>query len=859
MVIYLPQVLSNRETALLKVLTEAADWRAIVGVIGDRAADEPVVNSLRLAGVDVEHSDDAAAFPTAGLVFHASDSDDEVRWVARQVLERMRATPGHRIAVLYASREPYARLLHDHFAAAGIVVNGPGVAAIRDRALVRGFLAVLDLPRGEFARADVFAAIDQAPIRAADGGRIPAARWERISREAGVVRGDDWEVRLSRLIGELEAKASELVARDGVDRGGDEEVAAASELDDETRERVVRLNGRVQSIEKLRAFVAGLRSELERGEELGSWSALSSWAVEMFHRCFGAPEELAGHLPLDEQYAAVVLEQTLRRLGELDAVQPTASLALLQDVLELEFDDALSNVGRFGEGVYLAPISASVGLSTDITYVVGLAEDSFPGRLTPDPILPDSVRRLVPGQLPLARESIADKRRQLLIAFGSAPDVVATFARGDLRRNVGRLPSRWLLPTLRALSGRPDLAATEWEDARSDAILVAPSHWNELRTTAEPATEQEWRIRAVAAGTPPSDAIIDSSLVLLEARAADGLSRFDGDLRGVEGLPDYAREPITVAPTTLEQYADCPYAYFVKRLLRIQPVELPEEIVTISPLNSGQLVHDSFDRFVRQLTDEGGLPGFGQPWTDADKLLLRDIASGLGDQYVAQGLAGHPRLWARERAAILHDLDLMLDADSEYRAANSSQVVATEVVFGMRGRPPVEVAVDGGVVHMAGSIDKVDSTSDGRLIVTDIKTGKAASFKGIEDDIVVGGTKLQLPVYVAAAAREFGVDADEIEAEYWFVRRDRGTRIGAALDDARRERYRNVVGTVVGSIASGLFPAKPPEAPDVMFTRCRYCNPDEIGHGEARLRYERKRHDPALASLIALVDAGATS
>lgn len=395
-VVYLPQVLSNRETALLRALTETADWRAIVGALGDRAADEPVLNSLRRAGVDVEHGNGDAAIPTAGLVFHASDSDDEVRWVARQVLERMRSTPGHRIAVLYASREPYARLLHDHFAAAGIVVNGPGVGAIRDRALVRGFLALLDLPRGEFARADVFAAIDQAPIRAADGGRIPAARWERISREAGVVRGDDWEVRLSRLIGELEAKAAELVARDGVDRGGDEEAAAASELDDETRERVARPDGRVQSIEKLRAFVAGLRSELERGEELGSWSALSTWAVELFHRCFGAPEELAGHLPLDEQYAAVVLQQTLRRLGELDAVQSTASLALLQDVLELEFDDARSNVGRFGEGVYLAPISASVGLSSDITYVVGLAEDSFPGRLSPDPILPDGVRRQLP-------------------------------------------------------------------------------------------------------------------------------------------------------------------------------------------------------------------------------------------------------------------------------------------------------------------------------------------------------------------------------------------------------------------------------------------------------------------------------
>ena len=38
------------------------------------------------------------------------------------------------------------------------------------------------------------------PVRDFDGNRIPLSRWERTSRNAGVVKGDDWAQRLGRLI-----------------------------------------------------------------------------------------------------------------------------------------------------------------------------------------------------------------------------------------------------------------------------------------------------------------------------------------------------------------------------------------------------------------------------------------------------------------------------------------------------------------------------------------------------------------------------------------------------------------------------------------------------------------------------------
>src|SRR5690625_7490383 len=75
-----------------------------------------------------------------------------------------------------------------------------------------------------------------------------------------------------------------------------------------------------------------------------------------------------------------------------------------------------------------------------------------------------------------------------------------SFPRGDLRSATGRLPSRFLLPTLRHLSGNPRLAATAWDTVGYTAVHSSSSFAGELLSTETLATEQEWRGRPAAAG-----------------------------------------------------------------------------------------------------------------------------------------------------------------------------------------------------------------------------------------------------------------------------------------------------------------------------------------------------------------------
>ncbi len=833
LVLFLPQDLTLGESRFAAALGEAAHLTILVGTTDVDRADRAVLRSLDRMGCPLDRVKGKAR--VAREVVHASDSDDEIRCLVRDVVTTLETTPAHRVAVLYGSAQPYARLLHEHLAAARITVNGAGTRPVLERAIGRGFLDVLLLAENDVPRADLFTAASEAPMRAFDGARIPTSRWERLSRSAAVVSGDDWSERLGAHADALEA-----------------DIAAEEAREDRLPSRLDSYRRDLDTICALRAFATTLRDRLREGRSLTTWPELSSWAGRLFRDLFGDASALA-QLPPDEQYAAVTLESCLRQLADLDAFERHADLSGLIGVLTLELESALPRIGRFGEGVLVAPMSAAIGLDVDVVYAVGLAEDSYPGRLREDALLLERVRDATDGELASYRDRLDAKHRHLLAAFDAAARVVVSFPRGDLRRSTGRLPSRWILPTLRDLAGDRTLAATEWESVSANGLTGSPSYAASLTRTPMPATKQEWRTKAAAQGRGLDDETIDAALELLRARSSDAFTRFDGNLEAVDGLPDYADGRRLVAPTTLERYAGCPHAFFVQRLLHVEPVEQPEEIISISPLDVGNLIHQTMDAFVTEY--DGALPDFGRPWTAEQGARLREIAVEVAADFERSGSTGHRALWQTERDRILADLDFMLVDDNVRRAERDSRVLRSELTFGRDGAPPVEVAVADGMVRMRGSADLVEEARDGTLVVIDIKTGSSTSFHPIKTDAVVGGTKLQLPVYAEAARQLLG--GSRAEAAYWFVRRDKHGWIDLALTEELANVYAAAVGTLVSSIKAGRFPAKAPDQPDFAWVQCPYCNPDGLGHGDVRVRWERKRQAPELRELVELIDPGA--
>ena len=63
-------------------------------------------------------------------------------------------------------------------------------------------------------------------------------------------------------------------------------------------------------------------------------------------------------------------------------------------------------------------------------------------------------------------------------------------------------------------------------------------------------------------------------------------------------------------------------------------------------------------------------------------------------------------------------------------------------------------------------------------------------------------------MYAHAARAALG--GTDVTAEYWFLRRDAGTRIEVPLTAQVEQAYREALTVLVDGIAGGLFPQRPP-------------------------------------------------
>jgi RecB family exonuclease len=839
-VVFLPQRVSGHAAALLRAAAERTDVVVLAGRTGRYEADEEVRASLVRLGSDQvdpgrSSPDVGAGGPVAAERTHlvvTSDADEEVREAVRAVVDAARAgTPLDRIAVLYATASPYDRLLREHLAGAGIAANGSASVPVAERMAGRTLLGFLALPELSFRRQDVLDWLTAAPLLL-EGRRAPVAAWERISREAGVVAGrGHWD----RLLAGFARRELERAS------AGEDEERPPWWLD-QRREQSDRA-------EQLRSFVLGLMDELaEAAAKPDSWSGRARWAKRALERFLGGPERRV-EWPADERKAAEAVEQAIDRLSVLDELEPTVSLEVFARTLTVELESDRRRIGRLGEGVLVGSISMGLGLDLDLVVTCGMAEGSFPGTVHDDSLLPDRERDAAGGELALRRQQIHRQHRELLATLAGARRQVLTVPRGDLRRSSERVPSRWVLEVASELAGE-----RMWGEhlfaAEAPWITHVASFDGGLRSLSFPATEQEHRLRAVLAADPRRRGVVavaaeldprmHAGVSVLDARASDRFTRFDGNLAGL-AIPSPVEHGSSA--TSLERWAGCPFRYAMENLLRIQPVENPEEQLEITALDRGSLVHEVLERFVIEVIAAPELP----PTARWDEERLVAIAEEVCDRYEAEGLTGRPIFWRRERARIISGLRTFLDHDLSYRAARGSHPVATELPFGRDGRDPVHYPLpDGRTVPMRGNADRVDLGADGTIHVADYKTGKAYD-ELPEDDPSVGGTRLQLAIYGQAARQAEGRPEAPVHADYWFVTaKGRFRTIGRAITPEVVEAVGASIGRIVEGIEAGVFLPRPAPPGWRFSIPCEFCEPDRLGTTELWRQWTRKITDPAL-------------
>jgi ATP-dependent helicase/nuclease subunit B len=800
-VCYLPQRWSSPAAHVVRTLAHVTDVSVIAAFTGSAQADAAVIASLGRAGCNVDDATVAAITPAvASEVVSGSDADDEVRTIVRGLVDAMRdGVPLERMAVLYGTDEPYARLLHEHLDAAGIVHNGASVRTLADSVLGRTLLCLFDLAGSDFTRDDVCALLAAAPLLDGNGRTVPAIEWARVSRKAAVIRGiAEWRARLDGYVASL-----------GDNAWGQRERARA---------------------EALRGFVESLAAELDPPSLPRTWAGFATWAHRLVRRFLGN-ERRRETWPALEAEAARRVEAVLDRLAGLDAVDRGPTLESFRRTFELELRAARDRVGRLGDGVLAAPAAFALGVELDRVWVCGLAEGVFPSVPHDDPLLGDSERAVLDGELRLAHERVDDSERSVLAALASTEGArVATWPRGDLRRSTEHVPSRFLVDTLSLVESR-----------------TIASYAQGVATVEFPATEHELGVRSALAGAGWVAALVPVARgrELLVARAGSTFTRFDGNLGGLgEALrpvsPLDSDRPIS--PTRLEQWARCPHAYFMQSVLHIEPVEVPEEILQLQPIERGAMVHSVLDEFLAA--------------GPRDRARLRALAEAVCADAQARGITGRRLLWDRDRRLLLAELDDFFDADEGWRTARHAETLITEVAFGHgeSAQGPVELAWDDGRrILVRGTADRIDRDGDGVLVVIDYKTGKPDSYTSLgPENPVAAGERLQLPIYARAALDAY--EGEHVEACYWFVGRGNNLRVGYEVGAAVDEIFMDTVRTIADGIEAGIFVGVPPPPGPSPFVECPYCDPDGLGTADAWRAWERKYNAPDLAIYRSLTD-----
>jgi len=844
-VAFLPRRLSPGELRFCAALGRHDRLAAVVGRTGDERADASAARMVTdlsvILGPPGERGGSRTAYATA--VVRAGDPDDEVRAALRGVIERIEAgTPLPDIAVLWRAADPYALLVHEQLAAAGIPASGPGVRTLAQTVAGRTLIGVLNLRDRDLDRADVFAWLANAPIMLRAGQRVlvPTTRFEELAREAGVTNGvTQWKLRLDDL---ARTRRTELTAVDDDERGP---------------RRRRRLERDLRAIDELARFVSELDRRL-RSARATTWAALATWAQQLLVRYLGEP---GADWPDAELDARQRILAALARLSGLDPVAP-GGIDAFRNAVNQEFAVAAGRLGRYGEGVYAGRLADATGMQFATVFIVGAADGALPPPISDDPVVADRIRARGGPAVPLRSERRGEERRDWLAALAAAPERIVTFPTADPRGQRTRLPARWLLEEVAHLAGT-SVGADELDEFAAEPWFVdVPSFEAGLRDDANAVGVHERDLSLLLAchRVAGSSGVVEHPLVARDlvategfaaqrARRAPRLSRWSG---AVERDVFHVRD--SWSPTRLQTLARCPFEFFLDSVLGVAETAEPEAVDVVSHLDRGTVVHRCLERFVNERLAHPPAPD--EAWSAADHARLQEIATEEFDALEAAGLTGRPLLWRLERDRIAADLERTLVDDDERRAASGTTPDAVELDFAAdAGHPAAAIVLANGTpVRFRGRVDRVDRGPGDGVTVIDYKTGKSDDYKRLHDDPVGQGALLQLPVYALGARTHYGADVP-VRAVFRFVTTRGGfAEIGYDVDDDKLDSLRGALDVTVGLVQQGAFPARPGSPTQTSFRHCAWCAYDRVCPTDRGARWSATRDDPRLAAFVALTE-----
>jgi ATP-dependent helicase/nuclease subunit B len=513
---------------------------------------------------------------------------------------------------------------------------------------------------------------------------------------------------------------------------------------------------------------------------------------------------------------------------------------------------------RYGRVLVCSPNQVR-GRAFRVAFVPGLAERLFPQKLREDPLLLDELRREVNGELKLQENRAEHERLLLRLALGVATEqLYVSFPRLETVEARARVPSFYALEVMRAVTGSiPDHQQLELEASEeANASLgwpapVRPEHaiddFEHDLSVLRILMRSENEVKGRAHYMLRLNEYVRRSVSERWARARKPWSPYDGLVRVTDSTrPFLQSQRLSARPysvSALQNYAYCPYRFFLSAMYHLAPLDEPEPLQRMDPLTKGRLFHEVLAEFFRALQQRK--LSIATKSMDAVIEVLDATLTRVAGHYAELLAPAVDRVWQDEIASIRTDLHIWA---RELTASTGWEPWLFEFGFGLPDAPERDpnsrrepIKIDGRFI-LRGAIELIERKPGTNIVkVTDHKTGKNRSQRG---SIIGHGQQLQPVIYSLAVEAATGCTVESARFSYCTTAGG-FTEHNVPINEQTRRMGIDALEIIDRAVELGMLPPAPAEK------ACGFCDFLTVCGPNQERRARRKSHEQ-IADLLEL-------
>jgi len=568
--------LLDNDPALTELSLPIPDWGA------DTQARRCSGTFVPLARLAVSQAPLARPPETPDVRFiEAATRDEEVERIATAIKTLARDGIAQRdIALAVPDLAQYAELVEEIFPSHGLPYTLSHQPLLLESPVTAAVLALLETPAHDFERTDVKRLFRSPYVHFEEhGAPLAPDVLEALARASRIFRGKQaWLDALRRRIASFEQRPPDAEIHD------EEPVRERPEPADDLQ--------RLQSLAPVLESAFALLDEMKKPRRVANYVARFRELITRFHidrramACLRLDSSCAIHAHALTAITAALDE--LQRLGDAHPKARTVSLEAFIELFRSSVAGARVRGGVPLEGIEVLDIKHAGERRAKILFIAGLVEGAVPEPTRQGTLLDARVRAHL--GLPSTESLTALKRIELYRAL-AAPSEKLVLSRPTLEAERPLLRPMVLERIVAALQLTPDeepVPLTSWRHAlgalgRNDPAFPPVEQLLADETLARRADLHTFvharrveHVRQAARHTPtPYAGALSETL-----------------LDRVKQLYDRSHE---FSAGELETYVRCPFRFFAKWLLRLAPMEEPEE--EIGPREKGHVLHAIFRDF----------------------------------------------------------------------------------------------------------------------------------------------------------------------------------------------------------------------------------------------------------------------